>query len=395
MNTALELKEQFDNPVDLSLDEATYLAQHFGGRVSVTRRAAEPLFRVNPEQYVGVVTLPSGRALRFLPKVPAANLLAMLAIAYELPELHAEAASLGTFEEVLELFVSHFSGMVAERIDVGLYRTYEAKEERLRVLRGRLDLEKQVRQFTLDHEVHCRFSELTWDVPENQIVRHVIHLLSRWGFSRGLQRRLRELDVTMSEITDRSFAPDDVDGFQYNRLNEDYREIHKFCRFFLESSSLSEEKGPFQFRSFLLDMDHLFEKFVTAVLEQRQPPKYHVLPQQPGALDVAHQIGIKPDILVNKAGLAVSTADCKYIRQIKGEVKNENVFQVLSYCVAHNVKRGMLLYPKYVTPFDDSFAIKHLGITIRQLTIDLDVPFAGLSAECDRFADLFWAVQSG
>jgi 5-methylcytosine-specific restriction enzyme subunit McrC len=53
----------------------------------------------------------------------------------------------------------------------------------------------------------------------------------------------------------------------YNRLNGEYRQIHRLCGLFLQGASLSEELGPFEFRTFLLDMNKLFEDFVSKVFD--------------------------------------------------------------------------------------------------------------------------------
>src|SRR3712207_8376452 len=41
------------------------------------------------------------------------------------------------------------------------------------------------------------------------------------------------------------------------------------CRLFLEGSSISEESGSLDFQTFLVDMNGLFERFVTQVLRER------------------------------------------------------------------------------------------------------------------------------
>ena len=65
------------------------------------------------------------------------------------------------------------------------------------------------------------------------------------------------LDVALSEVTPTTLPPGTLDRFRYNRFNEDYHHIHAFCKLFLEGASFSEESGPFDFQTFLIDMDKL------------------------------------------------------------------------------------------------------------------------------------------
>jgi 5-methylcytosine-specific restriction endonuclease McrBC regulatory subunit McrC len=76
-----------------------------------------------------------------------------------------------------------------------------------------------------------------------------------------------------------------ISRFQYNRLNEDYWQLHQFCRLLLEGASLSEESGPFDFQTFLVDMNKLFERFVTQILLERALGNMVVDDQVPVYLD--------------------------------------------------------------------------------------------------------------
>ncbi len=87
-------------------------------------------------------------------------------------------------------------------------------------------------------------------------------------------------------------------GFTYSRLNEDYRQIHQLCRLFLEGSSLSEELGAWDSRTFLLDMNKLFEQFVTQILVNEASNRLTVRAQSEMALDVSGKVRIRPDLLM-------------------------------------------------------------------------------------------------
>src|SRR5690606_20848478 len=101
------------------------------------------------------------------------------------------------------------------------------------------------------------------------------------------------------------------DRFTYHRLNADYEPLHKLCRLFLEGATLSEQSGGFTFQTFLIDMNSLFETFVTQVLRDHVPPGYSVAAQTTLVLDDARKVQMRPDLVIRERGHAVFVADCK------------------------------------------------------------------------------------
>lgn len=340
---------------------------------------------LNPHQFAGVVACPSGMRLQLLPKVRVANLLPMLAHAYELIadpflDLPVEA---GTIDDVLEFSVAYFAGLVEERIRKGLHRAYQEEEENLPAIRGRIVFEEDSRRNRiLRHQTFCRYSNLTWDIPENQVIRQVIHMLSRWDFRRPLNFRLRQLDATLSELTLSHFRASVVARFHYHRLTASYRPIHTLCRLFLEHVSMSEGLGPHPFRSFVIDMNKLFEAFVSqAIFKACHWPASANL-QRYTPFDVHSRVSMRPDILISSYGEPQVVADCKYKRIGIDEFKWFDHYQVLAYCTALGVDRAMLIYPKHEQVVEDELEILNSPVTIRQLTIDLDQPWSKLLQEC-------------
>jgi 5-methylcytosine-specific restriction enzyme subunit McrC len=392
-NTAvrtLRLTEYQDRVCDLKQADAEYVLSQLAPKISIRRRVQDGLFILNPNQFVGVVTLPSGRRLEIYPKVPVRNLFYMLAVAWRLPPPFKEQlAQFARLDDILEFIVSFFADLVGQRLKEGLYRSYVEREDNLAAVRGRIRFAEDVRRnFVLRHRTYCRYDEFTWDIPENQIIRQVIHLLSGWGFERELQRRLYGLDASLSEITPVVLSPRVIDRFQYNRLNEDYRQIHRFCALFLDGASLSEESGPFDFQTFLVDMSRLFEEFVTQTLRERAPDQILVDAQVPLYLGHGHKVLMRPDIVVGRESSVVLVADCKYKRLGPSEFNNHDMYQMLAYCTATRVRQGVLIYPLHAVFVQDEVEIRNTHTVVRQVTIDLGKEELGeLGKECDALVD--------
>src|ERR1700733_14135208 len=79
----VDLVEQEETEVELSQDDAAFLAQ-LKFIVIPSSRAEEGkyLFIVNPKQWVGHFRLPSGSIVKIIPKIPSASVLRMLAYAF-------------------------------------------------------------------------------------------------------------------------------------------------------------------------------------------------------------------------------------------------------------------------------------------------------------------------
>lgn len=381
------LNEYQETWVDLDLADLAYVEQVLQDRISVARPFHGDGYLLNPNQFAGIVVLPSGRRIECRPKVPIGNFFVMLAIAFDLdPDFLQETTTYQRISEIFEFVIEYFAELVDRRINRGLYRSYVEREENLLAVRGRIVVGEDIRRnHILRHRTFCRFTELTWDIPENQIVRQVAHMTAGWVDSRELRDELRRIDRMLAEVAPVTLPARAIDRFSYGRLNDDYRPIHALCRLFLEGSSVSEEAGEFDFRTFLFDMNVLFERFVTRLIAHRVPPDVAVDPQAKITLGTLNEVTMFPDILLRCAGRASAAIDCKYKRLDTWQYKNHDQYQVLAYCTALDVTRGMLVYPRHEVALDQTIHVRNSNIHIRQISIDLGGDRLAFDASCREF----------
>lgn len=390
---AVHLVEYQDSDWELDENDARFIADSLAKQIAISRTLSGDRYRLNPRQFVGIVTLPSGRRLESVPKVPIRTLFTMLAVAFDLDApFRDEVTQLERHDDLFEFIVAHFANLVEERIHLGLYRDYQETEQNLGVIRGRITIAEDVRQnFVLRHRTVCRYAEFTWDVPENQIIRQVVYALSRSPLRSPLRLRLQQLDGMLGDIRPTAWSPSVFDQFVYHRLNDDYRPIHQLCRLLLEGASLSEHQGMIDFRTFMIDMNRLFEAFVTQLLRERAPAGISVSPQARVHLGHDRKVPMAIDLLVRDRGRPVLVADCKYKRRTESAAHGHDVYQVLAYCTDTNVQRGMLIYPAHIGSTQDELIIRHTNVVIRRLALDLNCEGAAFQAECDAFAASVWS----
>jgi 5-methylcytosine-specific restriction enzyme subunit McrC len=372
----------------LDLEDVDFLRGLKGKPIEVVPAFDQPEYLLNPGPHSGVVMLPSGRRVECRPKVPIRNFFYMLAVSFDLePSFLDEAATFQRIDEVFEFVIRYFAELVDRRIRDGLYRNYRETEDNLAVVRGRIGFDQDIRlNHILRHRTYCRFTEFTWDIPENQIIRQIVDLVRHWATKPDVRGELLRVHRLLGEVTPTQHSARVIDGFTYHRLNDDYEPIHKLCRLFLEGSTLSEDEGIFEFRTFLFNMNELFERFVTAALRQRLPHGLQLIPQQVIHLDDDHHMRMRPDILIRERGMSILVADCKYKRLGEEEFKHPDNYQMLAYCTALGLERGILIYPKHEVDVQMASAIQRSPVRIEQITVDLGVERGLLDAELDRLA---------
>ncbi len=395
-------------PLDLASADVDFITQRLGGKVNVSRPAQGEGFVLNSQQYACVISLPSGKVLRSVPRIDARNLFVMLAYAYGLPpDTFEEVAQFGELDSLLEFVAAYWCGLVEERLEHGLYRAYVEQEDNLSFLRGRIAFTEDVRRNVIMRQrTYCRYSELVWDVPENQVLRFVAHALVGWNFGAETRGRLDNIDHRMDEVSRPRFVARDLERFQYHRLNLDYEPMHQLCRLFLDEMSLSEDKGETSLNGFMLDMNKLFERFVTEGLRRESNSGWFISDQEDSYLGSRRRpqdstyrpaIHIRPDIVLRNGIDPRAVLDCKFKRTSSSSFKHHDFYQVLSYCTSLATDHGALIYPRSELELDevDETLIRASPITIRRFAINLAVDASALPAELSRLAaDVFgWAGE--
>jgi len=288
------LQEQCDTPVWLRAQDAALL-QKLGFEVHIAPPAPDTIavdecpdqncFVVNPKQYVAHLELPSGKILVVKPKIDPANVFRMLAYVYSgwNRDIFQHAEVLYSTDRFLfEPLVEIFCDLVAARVRRSLVQDYMNHEENLTVLRGRILFEWQVAVNAMRPDrLFCRYQQQTPDTEDNQIVKWTLRYLSSFeGWSMRTVHSLRVNLRHFAEVSLRTPGRGALCARVYNRMNDDYRLLHDFCRLFLDNQTITEHAGAWQFRGFLLDMNLLFEASLPRLSpRQRAPPPSSCIPR--------------------------------------------------------------------------------------------------------------------
>ena len=309
-------------------------------------------------QVVGVLAVP-GRTVEILPKIDDDDdavrkaLVRMLAAALDLPIAEGDLAALDTQRnDLLELLVRLFAERLLAAVRRGLPRRYVAREEDLRLLRGKLDVTRQITHLAVRPDrLACRFDDLSEDTPLNRVLKAAVARLACLARTAANVRLLAELAARFEPVGD---SPDPLrEPVRLDRTNAAFHDLHRLALLFLKGEWQSTASGRAAGFALLFPMNDLFEKFVGRCLRRALAPAHvrlqargrHALTDAAGRLLFA----LRPDAVIGEAE-GVVVLDAKWKELDPGEEKTlgvaqSDVYQMLAYARSYGASRLILLYP--------------------------------------------------
>lgn len=310
------------------------------------------------EQVVGILQTPSA-TLEILPKIDGRKnnsvreaLVRMLAVAWDLDVTHGELATLETQRnDFLECFIRLFAERLLAAVRRGLPRRYLIHTEDLALLRGKLDVVRQLTHLSVRPDrLACRFDELSENTPLNRVLKAAVSRLTRITRSASNARRLAELLSRFEFVGDSSDPLSEP--VRMDRTNTAFHGLYRLARFFLSKDWQSTTSGKTMTGfSLLFPMNDLFEKFVGRTMKRTLGLPVHLQDQNWHALlneEGRPLFAMRPDIVIYDADNPV-VLDTKWKHLEPGDakigVKQSDVYQMLAYAHAYDARRLALIYP--------------------------------------------------
>ena len=311
---------------------------------------------VRAGQVVGVLATP-GPTLEVLPKIDGddgavrAALVRMLAVALELRVADGEITALHTQRhDVLELLIRLFAARLLAAVRRGLPRRYRTRTEDLRLLRGRLDITRQLTQLAVRSDVlACRFDELSVNTPLNRVLKAAVSKLTGVTRSAATARCLAELAARLEFVNDtRSPLREPV---RLDRSNTAFHDLYRLARMFLAGDWQSTASGSASGFALVFAMNDLFEAFIGRSVRRAVAPwqvhlqhaKHYAIEGQDGPL-----FRLKPDLVVDTPDGPL-LLDTKWKRLDSADktlsIDSADIYQMQAYAHAYDAARLILVYP--------------------------------------------------
>lgn len=316
--------------------------------------------RIKNSSYSGIIQLDDSR-LYFSTKVKA-NLFYMLSFLrdeegflYD-PEKPIDIEEGGNFFDILGWM---FLNELKEIFEKGFYKSYVRKEENIAFMKGKLVIRGQFQNdIRKKSKFFCSYEDLTYDNLENRIILKAATLLIPLiKFNEHTRRELFKYSLMLrEEVSLAGIMPDDCDKVQFSRLNENYETIIQLSRAILQNYFIrSTHRGESVGFNFIVNMNKVFEDFITAVLEELVGEEKifagYELEKQASfdTLVKEREIVTKPDLILKKWDESKKTytypviIDAKY----KKSPVNTDYYQVIAYSLAlSSAERCYLVLPQ-------------------------------------------------
>ena len=336
----------------------------------------------------------------YIGKIPVRNLWLLLLYASGLFRMKGSAFSgiEDNPDDIADLVAELLSAIVQHRLRRNLNFDYQAREEVLNRVRGRIDLLYTERhQLLMRGKVACRFEELTVNTPRNCYVRGALEKLARMVTHSDLKDKCLTLAKTLEQAGVIGKAPNhsEILGMRYNHYDKEDQVMLNAAYLAFNLSLLNEDAGPKRLVNPVREerwVRNLFEKAVLGFYR-------HILPEQGwdvGARNYEWQIQnetegarkilpqMKTDIVLEHAIQNVRIViDTKFTSIIKrGWYREETlssgyIYQIYAYLRSQEKLEdplseksyGLLLHPTVDEDVDERVMIQ--GHVIKFATVNL------------------------
>lgn len=346
--------------------------------------------------WVGVVRF-SNLDIHVIPKYVGGNLQLLKMLDYIhgtgfVRELDNRRTIRAEGDHLHELLCRMLANRANQLLRNGLIRNYRTVDDELSVLRGRLDHRTQIlRRYGQIDRLHCSYDEHDTDNPDNQLVCVALAAARSLLDAGPLRSMISKLHTVFSEACAPTVREPDWyrAHITYGRLNERYRTAHELAYLLLDHIGFDDvynTSSTVEVCSFLLNMNRVFEAFVTTLLTNVLNGTDHQVAQQQrhrsmiiDADSGRTYASIVPDLTIetraDHSTLRQRTpVDLKYKLYDNRQITTSDIYQAFTYALAlssgSTEASAGLIYPgdqtKIVTRLDIA---PHAAPTRARITI--------------------------
>ena len=377
----IDLKEHEPSELTLNDAELDALRAQKDLDLSITRTLEDAgRYVLKPGSTVGAVET-DGLSVRIEPKVGIRQLLSLACYAFDRVRLQPRDVDFPEETALPDFLALALTSAARRAFSRGLLHGYLTREEALYAVRGRIRFDDQIRRrFGIPLPVEVRYDEFTDDITANRLVKAAARRLGRMQLRLpAAHNGLGRIAATLDNVSLVEFPPAHVPVVEFDRLNAHYREVVALSRMILRHSEYQAEQGAVRAPGFLVDMNQLFQDFVTVALrEELGVSKDRFGESGIDSLDEGGKVRLRPDLVWRDRGGCVFVGDAKYkqinYKSIKGidekRVRNTDLYQMLAYVTALDLPGGLLVYAKGEADVA-TYTVRHSGKRIEVAALDL------------------------
>lgn len=280
-------------------------------------------------------------------------------------------SELNDSEDLKELFITLYINYVRSAIERGVHFQYVEETEESHSIKGKFDLKDYITVKVptgRTADFRCTYSNFEFDNKVNRIIKYTCKQLYNITTLKN-QRTLRLILSRLDEVSDVSCSPHDCDGIRLGNMNRDYGIIISMSKMFLINKMSGYSIDTNETFCFLFPTDLLFEGFIGGFIKETLGEHGMKVKLQESKSSLVEHIvfngaesgaafTMRHDILVEYAEKLIIldtkykeisrfAGNPKYAEKINEEVKQQDLYQMVTYAWKRGAKDVYLLYPMY------------------------------------------------
>ena len=389
----IDLKEYVQSaPVRLSVTECDRLRNVLPSLTIEPAPGEDDAYRLTPGSTIGALEI-GDLSVSVLPKLDISRVLFLAS--YAMGAFRLREMDRFNFEDapsLVEALALALAVAARRAFASGLLHGYRTEDEAMHTVRGRIRITDQIRRrFGVPLPLEVRYDEFTEDITANRLVKAAAARLgqTRLGqaWERGKRSRadLRWVSARLANVSLVEFPKNAVPKVSFDRLNEHYREVVALSRLVLRHMSFETGRGGNRAPGFLMDMNVVFQDFVTQALREELGVSDRTFRDNDHiphvTLDEARRISLEPDLSWWDGQTCTFVGDAKYKRIRDERVPNADLYQLLAYATALDLPGGLLIYAQGEAEqvvHQVRYAGKRLEIAALNLSGTIDELLAGI-----------------
>lgn len=355
-----ELNENELDSCNLDKLQAYLKCQKLDSTLKVTRHG------IKTKSWVGVIKY-KNLHLEILPKLISAdanndgkiseversiilkNLIYMLSYTKNLDIKTNDNAKLATEKNpFIEILIREFATSLFEALKRLTPKRYVREEENLNYLKGKIKFSENIRyNCTNQAKFYCEYDEFSENNLLNQLFLFVSTCLYNISNNSYNKKTLKFIINYYSDIYFVRFDKFKVRKIKLTRNQELFKKSFNLAKMFVEQTSVDLSKNKFENITLVWDMNKLFEEFIFELIK-RKIPECKAIAQKPKRLLKRENVtrrDTRIDILIQNPQVIIDTKYKKFTNF--DDISSADIYQVTTYCLLHNYKRALLLYPQY------------------------------------------------
>ena len=312
---------------------------------------------IKTKSWVGVIKY-KNLHLEILPKLISANddrstilknLIFMLSYTKKLDIKTNDNAKLSTEKNpFIEILIREFAASLFEALKRLTPKRYVREEENLNYLKGKIKFSENIRyNCTNQAKFYCEYDEFSQNNLLNQLFLFVSTCLYNISNNSYNKKTLKFIINYYSDISFVRFDKFKVRKIKLTRNQELFKKAFNLAKMFVEQTSVDLSKNKFENITLVWDMNKLFEEFIFELIK-RKIPECKAIAQKPKRLLKRENVtrrDTRIDILIQNPQVIIDTKYKKFTDF--DDISSADIYQVTTYCLLHNYKRAILLYPQY------------------------------------------------